>query len=70
MFQPAYYLGRRVHVFHASSHPVTYVYTFVKQQRTSAPTAAGRRLTTRKAVTRLAKADAYRQLPAGRGNRS
>lgn len=31
MFQPAYYLGRRVHVFHASSHPVTYVYMFVRQ---------------------------------------
>lgn len=31
MFQPAYYLGRRYHMFRAMSHPVNYTYVFVRQ---------------------------------------
>ena len=30
MYQPHYYLGRRVEVMHPKSHPVTYVYTFAR----------------------------------------
>lgn len=35
MFHPAYYQGRRVHVFRAKSHPVTYVYTWVRHSHVS-----------------------------------
>ena len=45
---PAYYLGRRVHVFRATSHPATYTYTWVRETSRHG-----------NQVLRLAKADAY-----------
>lgn len=54
MFQPAYYLGRRVHVMHASSHPCTYVYTWVRL-----PAVSSTGVISRKPRLRLVRADAF-----------
>ncbi len=56
MYQPAYYLGRRVTVFRAVSHPCTYVYTWVRQQQIS-PVG----VMSRNTRMRLARTDAYWQ---------
>jgi hypothetical protein len=62
MYQPAYYLGRRIHVFRPDSHPAVYVYTYVRQQVTSAPGLKGSH-TSRKARLRLAHVESRLLLP-------
>lgn len=57
--QPAYYQGRRYHVFRASSHPVNYIYVFVRQDsRHDNP------------VLRLAHTEAYWRTPSPTGTMS